>query len=193
VRISVRLGGFLWRPLTAADDDTEFVLRLRNSPQAQAAFFTETITREDHLRFLKRAEERGEINWIVEKGGERVGSSGLFNIDWKNRRAMGRVAVVLPEVHLLNSVVSMHVAFELLGLNKLYGEALVSNEVSNLSLERLGGVKEGILREHVIVGGVPRDVVCYGMLASEWQRIKPALVARFGHPEISRHADEDVC
>ena len=193
MRLWARLSGYLWRPLTAAEDDTEFILRLRNSPQARAAFFTDRVTRDDHLRFLKRAEERDEINWIVERGGERVGASGIFNFDWKNRRAMGRVAVAVPEVHLLNSVVSLYVVFEQLGLNKLYGEALASNTVSNLSLERLGGVKEGVLREHVFVGGEPQDVCCYSLLASEWRRLKPAILARFGTPEVTRHADEDVC
>jgi RimJ/RimL family protein N-acetyltransferase len=193
MRVLVRLGGYLWRPLTAAEDDTEFILRLRNSPQTQAAFFTETVTGDDHLRFLNRAEERGEINWVIEKGGERVGASGIFNIDRKNRRAMGRVAVTLPEVHLLNSVVSVYIAFELLGLNKIYGEALASNAVSNLSLERLGAVREGVLREHVVVGGAPRDVCCYGMLASEWRQIKSGIIARFGAPQVTQETEADVC
>jgi RimJ/RimL family protein N-acetyltransferase len=191
--IWVRLGGYLWRPLTAAKEDSDFVVRVRNTPQAQAAFFTPSITLEDHLRFLKRAEEQGEVNWVVEKEGERVGTSGIFNIDWKNRRAMGRIVVTVPDVHLLNTVVSMHVVFDVLGLNKLYGEALASNTVSNLSLERLGGVKEGVLREHVVVNGVPRDVSCYGVLASDWRRIKPGIIARFGEPEISRHTADEVC
>jgi UDP-4-amino-4,6-dideoxy-N-acetyl-beta-L-altrosamine N-acetyltransferase len=193
IRISVQLSGYLWRPLTASEDDTDFVLRVRNTPQARAAFFEPVVTREDHLRFLRRAEERDEINWIVERGGERVGATGIYNIDRKHRRAMARVAVTAPEVHLLNSVVSMHVVFEVLGLNKLHGEALVSNAVSNMSLERLGTVKEGVLREHVFVNGEPRDVYCYGLLASDWRRLKAGIVARFGEPKVSHCDADDVC
>lgn len=193
MRITVKVAGYVWRPLTASEADTEFVLGLRNSPVARAAFFTDRLTREDHLLFLKRADERGEVNWIIELAGTRVGSSGIFNIDWKNNRAMGRGAATIPEVHLLIMFVCFHVGFEVLGLHRMHGEALASNTVSNRALERLGGIKEGVLREHVCIGGTHRDVCLYGLLASDWRQLKSGLYARFGEPEVSRETGEDVC
>lgn len=191
MQIAVKLSGYLWRPLTSSEEDTAFVLQVRNSPHARAAFFTTVITREDHLRFLKSAEAHGDINWIIEKDEERVGTAGIYHLDHKNRRAEGgRIAVTVPEAHFLNSFVTCYVVFEVLKLNKLYGEALATNTVSNKSMERLGLVQEGVLREHVFVEGVARDVCVYGLLASEWKKLGQGLMARFGKPEVAQFSED---
>jgi RimJ/RimL family protein N-acetyltransferase len=193
MQLAVRLGDYLWRPLTASEEDTDFVLGLRNAPAAQAAFFSGQITRADHLRFFHLAEERGELNWVIEKGGERVGVSGIYRIDRKNRRAEGgRIAVTVPEVHLLNTVVSMYVVFEVLRFNKLCGEGLASNTASNRSLERVGFTREGLLREHVLKDEAPCDVYVYGMLAGDWLKIRPGIFSQFGEPKVLGHVAEDV-
>jgi hypothetical protein len=191
MHLVVRLSEYLWRPLTSSEEDTAFVLRLRASPSAQAAFLG-LITREDHMRFLKLAAEREEINWIIQKAGVPVGQSAIYRIDRKNRRAdAGRVSVTVPEVYVLNNVVSMYVIFEVLKLNKMCGEVLTTNTVCTSWGERFGFQKEGTLREHVLKDGVPWDLEVYGLLASEWERLKPDVFARFGEPEVSRHGGED--
>lgn len=193
MHLVVRQAGYLWRPLSSSEEDTEFVLRLRNEPTAQAAFFSGQITRADHLRFLKLAEERGEVNWIIEKGDERIGASGIYRIDRKNRRAEGgRIVVTVPDVHFLNYVVSCHVTFEVLGLNKLTGEAMATNLVSNRCLERLGFVREGVLREHVVKDGIVCDVNVYGVLASDWRTNKRGLFERYGTPEVIRQSADET-
>lgn len=193
MRLTVRLGDYRFRPLTDSEEDTSFVLKLRNTPAGQAAFYSGAITRDDHLRFLKRPEFENEINWLVEKRGVRVGQCSIFRIDRKNRRAeVGRIAVTTPEAYGPIFTVWVYVAFEHLGLNKVYGETLASNTVSNRALERLGSVREGLLREHAVVDGVPRDVCIYGNVASEWPRLKPAMLTQFGEPQLIRHAGDDA-
>jgi RimJ/RimL family protein N-acetyltransferase len=191
MQVAVRMLEYLWRPLTDSEEDTAFVLALRNKTESQEAFFTSRITREEHLRFLRAPEREEEINWIIEKGGQRLGASGIYRIDRKNRRAeAGRVVVTLPELYILNIVVSSFVVFDHLGLNKLVGDALASNSAVNQALERLGAVREGILREHIIKDGVPRDVYLYGTLAPGWQRVKPVMIAQVGEPKIVQHLGE---
>lgn len=188
--VSVRLGDYLCRPLTASEADTAFILNLRNSAAAQAAFFTTSITRDDHLRFLRAAQDRDEINWIVEKLGEAVGTGGIYRIDRKNGHAeFGRLVAMSADVHLATAFVAMNVVFEHLGLHKLVADALETNTVSNRMGERIGFVREGLLREHVLKDGVRRDVVLFGMLAADWQRAKLALGKQFGEPRIIRHAE----
>jgi RimJ/RimL family protein N-acetyltransferase len=72
----------------------------------------------------------------------------------------------------------------------LVGDALASNSAVNQALERLGAVREGILREHIIKDGVPRDVYLYGTLARGWQRVKPVMIAQIGEPKIVQHLGE---
>jgi RimJ/RimL family protein N-acetyltransferase len=193
MKVAVRLLGYLWRPLTDAEEDTAFVLRMRNAPNAQGAFFTAHLTREEHLRFVRAPEREEEINWVIEKNGERVGASGIYRLDRKNRRAeAGRVVVAEAPLYAFNLYVSSYVVFEHLGLNKLVGDALASNSVVNWALQSIGGAKEGLLREHVFSDGTFKDVYLYGTLASDWKRMKPVLIAQFGEPRIIRHYDEDV-
>jgi hypothetical protein len=169
------------------------VLHLRNAPAAQGALFATGMNRDDHLRFLKRTELKDEINWVVEKAGERVGLGGIYSIDVANRRAEGgRLAAVVPDAHLFNTFITAYVVFEVLKFNRVYGQALTSNIVSNKSMERFGMVKEGVLREHVWKDGKPCDVTLYALVASDWRRIKPGLVARYGQPEIIRSVENEM-
>jgi len=49
---------------------------------------------------------------------------------------------------------------------------------SQAALERIGAVKEGILRNHMITPfGVVRDSVYYGILDCEWPGVKKRLEA----------------
>lgn len=185
MQLTIALGNYLWRPLTASDEDTAFVLAVRNDPRAQSAFFRGGTTREEHLRFLRLSEERGELNWIIEAGGERVGQAGVWQIDRKHRRAMaGRVMVSRSELYILNLVVSSHVVLDYLGLNKLIGDTLSTNTIVSKALERLGGVTEGVLREHVVKDGSVLDVCLFGLLAREWRDMRPSVYEQFGVPTI---------
>jgi RimJ/RimL family protein N-acetyltransferase len=191
MKVAVRLMGYLWRPLTDSEEDTEFVLKMRNSPSAQEGFFTPHVSREEHMHFLRAPEREEEINWIIEKDSERVGASGIYRVDRKNRRAeSGRIVAKEAPVFAFNVFVSSYVVFEYLGLNKMVGDALASNSVVNWALQSIGGAKEGLLREHVFKDGVFKDVYLYGTLASDWKRMKSSLIAQFGEPRIIRHYED---
>jgi len=193
MKLTVRLGDYLWRPLTDAEEDTAFVLRMRNSSPAQGAFFTSRISREDHLRFLHAPQRDEELNWIIEQAGERLGASGLYRLDRKNRRAeVGRVVVLNPQLYSLNLLVCCFVAFEHLQLNKLIGDALASNTVVTRALERVGVEREGVLREHVFKDGQFHDVLLFGILARTWRGMRPPLFDLYGQPRIIQHDAMDT-
>ncbi len=61
-------------------------------------------------------------------------------------------------------------AFETFALNKVSARHLSANAASGRVMEKAGMIREGILRRHVIKDGVPRDVVCYGVLGIDHRR-----------------------
>jgi RimJ/RimL family protein N-acetyltransferase len=194
MNFAVTLGEFRWRPLTASAPDTDFVLHVRNGTRAQRAFFSGEITAEEHARFLARAEQRDEINWIIERAGQPIATSGIYDIDWKNGRAeAGRITATAPEVFSPNNVVTCMVAFEHLGLNKIVGMVAAYNQIVSRAGDRFGAVLEGTLRQHIIKEGGPVDVLVYGTLRSDWLRLRPKLLAEFGEARIVRVADGDAC
>ena len=59
--------------------------------------------------------------------------------------------------------------FEHLNLNRIEADIDPLNEASVKTVERLGFVREGLLRERWIVGGEISDSVIYGLLRKDWQ------------------------
>jgi RimJ/RimL family protein N-acetyltransferase len=70
-------------------------------------------------------------------------------------------------------------AFEVLGCVRIWFKTDSRNLHSQRALERLGVVKEGVLRNHMILpDGYIRDSVVYSVLPSEWREVKTRLEAR---------------
>jgi uncharacterized protein len=75
-------------------------------------------------------------------------------------------------------------AFETLSAVRVEWQTDNLNLRSQAALERLGAVKEGVLRSHKPRGdGSRRDSVFYGLLAEEWPEAKRRLLARLAAHE----------
>jgi RimJ/RimL family protein N-acetyltransferase len=56
------------------------------------------------------------------------------------------------------------------------------NVRSQRAIEKLGAVREGVLRKHMIMpDGHVRDTVMYSITADEWPEVKRRLEARLGY------------
>ncbi len=113
--------------------------------------------------------------WGVETpDGALVGTCTLARIDRINRRAelgfalrracwgRGYMAAALPAV--------LAYAFEQLELHRVVADTDPRTAPSIRALERLGFIREGVLREHYLVQGEIQDAILYGLLRSEWSR-----------------------
>ena len=69
-------------------------------------------------------------------------------------------------------------AFETWGCVRVQFKADRRNQRSQRALERIGAVKEGVLRNHMILqDGTLRDSVFYSILPAEWPGVKARLTA----------------
>ncbi len=72
-------------------------------------------------------------------------------------------------------------AFETLGCIRVQFKTDLRNERSQRAIERLGAIKEGILRNHMITpDGTIRDSVYYSILDREWPGVKARLEGWLG-------------
>jgi RimJ/RimL family protein N-acetyltransferase len=72
-------------------------------------------------------------------------------------------------------------AFEVMKCIRVQFKTDSRNERSQRAIERLGAVKEGMLRNHMILpDGHQRHSVYYSILESEWPRVKTGLEQRMG-------------
>ena len=75
--------------------------------------------------------------------------------------------------------------FEALGCVRVALKTDGRNVRSQRAIERLGAVREGVLRKHMNVRGFHRDTVYYSILDTEWPAVKARLEARLYHNAIA--------
>ena len=70
-------------------------------------------------------------------------------------------------------------AFEVLGVNRVALVTDLRNEHSQAAIAKLGAVREGVLRAHMVTQGERvRDSVVFSIVAPEWPRVKERLTGR---------------
>ena len=112
---------------------------------------------------------------VIEADGVPVGTIGLLSIDRKNSKAeyyiaMGEVAYKGKGVAKAASRLILAYAFETLGLNRVYLFTEVENVAAQRLFERVGFVKEGIIRQDILSHRKYVDRMAYGYLREEWNR-----------------------
>ena len=70
-------------------------------------------------------------------------------------------------------------AFERLACIRVWFKADTRNQRSIQALERIGAIREGVLRNHMVLpDGFIRDSVVYSLLPEEWPQVKQKLEAK---------------
>lgn len=126
-------------------------------------------------RVTKYFAERTALRWAIARpaDGRMLGHVSLFNFSEQSGRA--DIGYGLAREHwgrgfmheALTAVVDY--AFGPLGLRRLEADTDPRNHASLRALERLGFVREGLLRERWQVGEEISDTAFLGLLAREWR------------------------
>ena len=138
------------------------------------------------IELLTREKKFGEdlpFAVIYNENGRAIGVTRYLNIHQEDRNveiggtwyalAYQRTAVNTECKYLL-----LRHAFEVWGCVRVQFKADVRNVRSQRAIERLGAVKEGLLRKHMILpDGYVRDTVIYSILDEEWPAVKHRLEA----------------
>jgi len=154
------------------ETDLELVLAWRNNPAIRRYMYTQQeisfvehkhwfeLARQDQRRHLlifeSDSEPLGFISFCSKKDGS-VADWGFYiapNAPKGSGRKLGKTA--------------LDYAFGALHLHKVCGEVLTYNERSVHFHQSLVFSVEGRLREQHFDGGKYHDVMCFGLLASEW-------------------------
>ncbi len=121
---------------------------------------------------------------ILQESGEIVGSSSFFATDlankgveiggtWYKKSVQG--TFVNPESKYL----LLELAFEVWNVLRVQLKTHHLNLQSQRAIEKLGAIREGILRNHMIYeDGSLRHSVMYSILPEEWEGVKKGLLER---------------
>lgn len=136
--------------------------------------------------FLADAQRAEFVAWatVETAGGRAIGSTrfgdispadGRVEIGWTWIAPSHQRSAVNSEAKLLQ----LTYAFEELGATRVALKTDGRNERSQRAIERIGGVREGVLRRHIrMPDGFMRDTVYYSILSDEWPAVKARLAAR---------------
>jgi ribosomal-protein-alanine N-acetyltransferase len=128
-----------------------------------------------YLLRLPQQRERGEqLDLVVEhRAAGPIGVSGLSEFALRDRRAsigtwLGREWWGTG-ANRESKALMCHLAFAILGLERLGAYSNVEHVRSQRALERIGFQREGVLRRYHRHGDGALDVVVFGLLRGEWE------------------------
>ena len=118
---------------------------------------------------------------VDRESGRAIGSTRYFDIRPEHRgleigwtwlgTAYQRTAANTEQKRLL-----LEHAFEVLGTLRVQLKTDARNLKSQRAIERIGGVREGVLRAHMVMpDGFVRDTVMYSITSAEWPGVKRKL------------------
>ena len=140
---------------------------------------------------LAAADCGSEAVWAVRAGGGLLGSTRYLAIEPAHRR------LELGHTWFAHSVWGGHVnpackfallryGFETLAMNRVEFKTDSRNLRSQAALAKLGAVREGVFRAHMIRrDGSLRDSVYFSIVRSEWPAVRERLAARLGVLELA--------
>ena len=172
-----------FRPLRP--NDAARVFAWRNRPEVAAHMYADhLITDVEHRAWLERALAGGDRHyWIIEADAAPVGLANVVRINPVARRCelghyIANTALRGLGIGACVEYFILQQVFTALKLNKLWCEVLVENQAAWRLHESFGFRREAHFRDHVFKGGRFRDVFGLGVLADEWEALRPACEAR---------------
>jgi N-acetyltransferase len=115
--------------------------------------------------------------------GDIAPEHGRVEIGWTWIAPSHQRTAVNTEAKLLQ----LTYAFDDLGATRVALKTDLRNERSQRAIERVGGVREGVLRRHIrLPDGYLRDTVYFSILADEWPAVKESLRSRLADAEAHR-------
>lgn len=113
-----------------------------------------------------------ELNFRIERDKQTVGVISLKSIRWFNRKAEISILVKAEfqgkgiAKKALNTL--LNYAFNAMNFHRIEAEIFAYNKVGIALVEKLGFIREGILREARYLDGQYHDIIRYGLLKEEY-------------------------
>lgn len=132
------------------------------------------LRKDKTLLWFNSVKDRNDrADFTITYNGEPAGLIGLINIDNKNRKAeyyitLGGAELKGKGIATKASNLLIEKSYQKYHLNKIYLYTEVDNLSAQKLFERIGFVKEGLLKEDLIQEGTKIDRFIYGLLVEEY-------------------------
>jgi RimJ/RimL family protein N-acetyltransferase len=160
-------------------DDLEQVIRWVNDESITRNLsdaFIYPVSRSDEMKWLESvalANHREKVFAIVKETGELIGSVGLHNLNWVERK--GELGILIGEKSCWGKgygkeaiLAILHIAFNRMNLHRVYLRVFENNERAIRLYEKCGFRREGLLREDHYYAGEYFNTLVMGILRDEY-------------------------
>ena len=165
----------------AHEDDAKYLLEVYNPEITKNFWFfkNKAFTLENEKKYLKRM-RRSSVDklWLIllrrKLGSDKViGTIGLHEID--NRLKTARLGIIIWNkifqhrgygIKAITAILTH--AFTELNIEKIYITVLAKNYGNNKFYQRIGFVKEGILRKEYLLGKKRLNMIRMSLLKTDW-------------------------
>lgn len=165
--------------LNKLDQKTIHTIRIwRNQPFVREKMYTQNmITEEEHQKYIEKVkkdpnrgiyvfyldnEPFGVYQYEIHLEGNYV-TNGNYLIS-EEYQCMGYGVI---QIYFINEII-----FKILKCHKSYGEVIDYNKNVIMINKKMGANLDGILRQHILQGGIYHDIYCYSMFEEEWEENK---------------------
>lgn len=164
----------------AEDDDTEFLINLRNVKGMNDYFYTsEPFSYWGHAKFMNNLKNGDDKFFVVEEieTEQAIGAVSVTHIDWMNRTAEYGRLIIDPitrgkgygkEIELM----TIKYVFDTLNMNKFWCEVLEYNQRVVKLHQETGFIIDGIMRQHIYKDGIYHNVVLMSLLKEDYLKNK---------------------
>lgn len=161
------------------DEDEAILFQWRSEPEVDRWMSdAELPSREAHAAWFGALRTDPDMRgWMITRADAPMGLITLTGLSSHHRRAslhwfLGSAEARGRGVGRAAQVLGLDLAFEGLGLHKVFAEVMADNDAALKAQSGAGFRREGYLLGHVLKGGEARDVVLLGILASEWAELR---------------------
>ena len=162
------------------------LLAAANEDASTFAYMGSSLLLQGWDAWLRDAGSDAFVAWatVDRSSGRAVGSTRFGDISTRDERLEIGWTWLAPSAQrtAINSeakLLQLGYAFDELGAGRVTLKTDARNLRSQAAIERLGGVREGVLRRHLRMSdGFMRDTVYYSILADEWPAIRDRLRER---------------
>lgn len=161
-------------------DDAEAIFAIRSDPLvsrygSSLPWTSMDLAHEWVARIMGDNDSNTNLQLALERKEDRavLGSCALFHLDKQCRHAeigYNLNSAYWGKGYMHEALLELvNLGFKELNLNRIEADIHPDNTSSAKSLDRLGFIKEGHLRERWIIGDEISDSVIYGLLLSDWK------------------------
>lgn len=162
---------------TVEEQDLPVLLAWRNTERIRNAMYSNhVITWQEHYEWFQRSQDEQYPNkhYVFLQGHTPLGVVNFTDITMLHKRLtwgfyIGEASAPRG-AGVMMATLALNKAFEEFGMHKICGEVLLDNIKSINYHERLGFVREGVLKQHIFKDNRYVDVIVFGLFYDAWQR-----------------------